>query len=355
MFANWQHTNRASFRGIVMLIAEQLTNVESRIVNRSFTLEIPSDFEWINRTVSYLEQHALKMSWGDAVNGNRVALPLHEALTNAIVHGNLEVSSDLKEADEAERFAEALAVRSTQNKYSSRRVQVLVEYNEHRIVWTITDEGKGFDVEKVLKHAASEEPSMLASGRGVMMMQAFLDDVQYALGGRQCRMTLRNPEAEQIVGLAAQDWHDLQRTFRPNDYSFEVGASSDSANSAPQSQERQLKMNLALAPLLSSLSKDESPGHEQRQHDRLCYTGKFHVYEADDVPRPAYARNISEGGLGFLCDAPFSSRNIFIELDVKETPVRLRCEVVRCTELIPNVYDVGVRFLQATDRPKCAG
>lgn len=165
-------------------------------------------------------------------------------------------------------------------------------------------------------------------------------------------MTLRNPNAEQIGGLAAQDWHDLQRTFRPNDYSFEDGASP---GSTPQSEEQQLKMNLALAPLLSLLSKDESSGHEQRQNDRLCYTGKFHVHHANDVPRPAYARNVSEAGLGFLCDAPFLSRNISIELNVNETPVRLRCEVIRCTELIPNVYDVGVRFLQATDRHTCAG
>jgi anti-sigma regulatory factor (Ser/Thr protein kinase) len=335
-----------------MLISEQLTNVESRIVNRSFTLEIPSDFEWINRTVSYLQQHALDMPWGDVVNGNRVALPLHEALTNAIVHGNLEVSSDLKEAEEADLFTEALAARSTQSEYASRRVQVLAEYNEHRIVWTITDEGKGFDIKKVLKHAASEDPSMLSSGRGVMLMQAFMDDVQYSLGGRQCRMTLRNPKSEPIIGLAVQDWHDLQRTFRPNDHSFEVGASADSV---PQPKEQQLKMNLALAPLLSSLSKDGTTGHDQRQHDRLCYTRRFDAYDANGVPRPAYARNISEGGLGFLCDAPFSSRDISIQLDVNETPVRLRCEVVRCTALIPNLYDVGVRFLQATDRPRCAG
>jgi len=57
-----------------MLIAEQLTNVDSRIVNRSFTLEIPSEFEWVNRTVSYLEQHALALPWGDAISGNRVTL-----------------------------------------------------------------------------------------------------------------------------------------------------------------------------------------------------------------------------------------------------------------------------------------
>jgi anti-sigma regulatory factor (Ser/Thr protein kinase) len=339
-------------QGIVMLITDQLTNVESRIVNRSFTLEIPSEFEWINRTVSYLEQHALDMPWEDSVIGKRIALPLHEALSNAIMHGNLEVSSDLKEAEEAERFAEALAVRSTQNEYSSRRVEIQVEYNEHRIVWTITDEGKGFDVAKVLKHAESEEPSMLASGRGVMMMKAFMDDVQYELGGRQCRMTFRNSNAQQIVGLATQDWSDPQRTFNCHESSFEVGASEELI---AQPKEFQLQMNLTLAPLLSSLSKDDAPGHEQRQHERLAYTGKFHAFDADNELRPVFARNISEGGMGFLCESPFSTRDITIELNVDGAEVRLRCEVVRCTELIPNVYDVGVRFLQTTDRPKCVG
>lgn len=326
-----------------MLVSEQLTNVDSRIVNRSFTLEIPSEFEWINRTVTYLERHAMKLPWGDSVNGNRVALPLHEALTNAIVHGNLEVSSDLKEAEETERFAEALAIRSAQNKYSSRRVQIQVEYNEHRIAWTITDEGKGFDVAKVLKRAESEEPSMLASGRGVMMMKAFMDSVEYEMGGRQCLMTLRNPGAEQIVGLASQDWHDLQRTFRPRETSFEVGA-TENTGELPEETRNALKE--ALKPLLASLSDEGIAPNEHRQHERLAFTKRLRIIDADNSPRPAFARNISQGGLGFLCEAPFASRHISIELETDDSLIRVNCEVVRCTELIPNVYDVGVRFLQ---------
>ncbi len=327
-----------------MLAVHQLTNVESRIVNQSFTIEIPSDFEWINRTVSYLVQHVADMPWGDEISGNRIALPLHEALTNAIVHGNLEVSSDLKELEEAERFAEALAVRSSQTEYSSRRVQIVVEFNEHRVAWTITDEGKGFDIAKVLKRAESEEPSMLASGRGVIMMKAFMDDVHYELGGRQCRMVLRNPNAEQIVGLASQDWNDLQRTFRPKDSSFEVGPSESRLS---QPEDAQCKLAEVLRPLLESLSSDGVENNEQRHHERLAYTGKFQALDADNSPRPAFARNISAGGLGFLCEAPFSSRDISIELEIGGTQVRVNCEIVRCTELIPNVFDVGVKFLQA--------
>jgi anti-sigma regulatory factor (Ser/Thr protein kinase) len=327
--------------GVVMLVSEQLTNVESRIVNHSFTLDIPSEFEWINRTVSYLEQHSQDISWGDAINGNRVMLPLHEALTNAIVHGNLEVSSELKE-EECGRFAEALAVRSTQSKYASRRVQIVVEHNEHRIAWTITDEGKGFDVAKVLKHAASDEPSMLASGRGVMMMKAFMDDVQYKRGGRQCRMTLKNPSAEQAVGLESQDWNDLQQTFRPTGSSFENTPADETASFAAQHE-----LDAILHPLLSSLSIDDSDSHEKREHERLIYTGRFTTLEPGSSPRPAFARNISHGGLCFLSEAPFEARNITIELEVGGILVQVNSEVVRCTELVPNVYDVGVRFLHS--------
>jgi hypothetical protein len=74
-----------------MLVSEHLTNVESRITNRSITLEIPSEFEWITRTVSFLQDQASELSWGDSINSSRIKVSLHEALTNAIVHGNLVV------------------------------------------------------------------------------------------------------------------------------------------------------------------------------------------------------------------------------------------------------------------------
>jgi hypothetical protein len=116
-----------------MLVSEHLTNVESRITNRSITLEIPSEFEWITRTVSFLQDQASELSWGDSINSSRIKVSLHEALTNAIVHGNLEVSSELKEDEDTDRFSEALAIRSSQLPYASRMVQIVVDYNEHCI------------------------------------------------------------------------------------------------------------------------------------------------------------------------------------------------------------------------------
>lgn len=321
-----------------------LTTVESHIIDQSFTIEIPSEFEWINRTVSYLAERARETSWGSSINVNRVTLPLHEALTNAIVHGNLEVSSELKEDENNDRFTEMLAIRSTQSLYASRRVQIAVNFNAHRISWSITDEGNGFDVERVLKKTSSNEPSMMASGRGVMMMKAFMDEIRYDRGGRRVWMTLRNPDAEPIAGLSSQDWDDLQQSFQPQNESFDVEAPG-----IPVSPQSQGELNRVLAPLFMTLSNDDRKNDEMRQYERLPYTGRVLTFEKGTVPRPGYARNVSQGGLCFLCRTPFVSRNITVELEVNGESIRVDSEVVRCTELIPGFYDIGIRFLQMAD------
>ena len=330
-----------------MLVSEHLSSVESRITSRGITLEIPSEFEWITRTVSFLQDQASQLSWGDSINSSRITVPLHEALTNAIVHGNLEVSSELKEDEDTDRFSEALAIRSSQSEYATRKVQIVVDYNEHCIAWSITDEGKGFDVARVLEKAALEEPSHLASGRGVMMMKAFMDDVRFDQGGRRVQMTLRNPDAAPN-GLRANDWNDLQQTFGPIDASFdaEFEAGSTVIETPDQLDENQFELQAVLDPLLATLAKADVASHDKREHTRHAFTGRIFTEDSQGSRRPAYARNISRGGLCFLCETPFASRHITVEVVLNGIKVRVDSEVVRCTELIPNVYDVGIRFLQ---------
>ena len=60
--------------------------------------------------------------------------------------------------------------------------------------WVITDEGRGFDVERVLERCLSDDPEvMLASGRGILMMFSLLDGIRYDLGGRRVILTLTRP------------------------------------------------------------------------------------------------------------------------------------------------------------------
>ena len=107
----------------------------------------------------------------------RVSVALEEALLNAIIHGNLEVSSKLRE-EEGDAFEQLIAIRRADDYYSRRRVRIDCDVSRDEVRYLIADDGPGFDVSK-LPDPRDPERILLASGRGVLMMRAFMDDVQY--------------------------------------------------------------------------------------------------------------------------------------------------------------------------------
>jgi hypothetical protein len=153
-------------------------------------LHLPSRPDWIETTADYLCQKAILCGACLEAHGSKLMMAFLEALSNSIVHGNLGVPSVLKEQGD-DVFARALAARAADPMYSSRTVEVLIEYDGEECRWEFTDEGEGFDVDAVLRRLENPDPeTMLASGRGLIMMKAFLDDVRYELGGRRCILTL---------------------------------------------------------------------------------------------------------------------------------------------------------------------
>jgi anti-sigma regulatory factor (Ser/Thr protein kinase) len=158
---------------------------------------IPSLPNWIEPTVEYLRQKAVLGGACQETRSGKLLVALHEAITNAIVHGNLGVSSELKEQGNSV-FAEALAQRASDPALANRTVDIVVDLNGDVCQWLITDQGNGFDVERVLARCMSDDPEvLLASGRGILMMKSFLDDVRFDLGGRRAILSLaRNSGAE---------------------------------------------------------------------------------------------------------------------------------------------------------------
>ena len=90
-----------------------------------------------------------------------VRLSLEEALINAIRHGN--------DFDE------------------SKTVCVDYDINDERIEIKVTDEGQGFDFNDVPDPTADENLEK-PSGRGVMLIRTFMDEVEYSDKGRCVRM-----------------------------------------------------------------------------------------------------------------------------------------------------------------------
>lgn len=126
----------------------------------------------------------------DANTLMRVATALEEALQNAIVHGNLEVSSKLRETDDGREYFQLAKARRVVAPYCDRRVFVSARATQKQVEFTIRDEGPGFDVTQIpdpTSPAHLDKPC----GRGLFLIHAFMDDVRHNEIGNEITMILR--------------------------------------------------------------------------------------------------------------------------------------------------------------------
>jgi CheY-like chemotaxis protein len=125
----------------------------------------------------------------DRMGRIRVAVALQEALTNALYHGNLEVSSALRQ-DNERLFYETAEARCHQEPYASRHIEVGVRYDRRAASFTIRDEGPGFDTSRMNRPIAPED-LLSIGGRGLLLIRTFMDEVVYNSTGNMITMTKR--------------------------------------------------------------------------------------------------------------------------------------------------------------------
>jgi len=133
--------------------------------------------------VALFRRDLVEVGLCDPTGAARAGVALEEALLNAVYHGNLEVSSALREnGDEA--FHALAAERRTQPPYRDRRVKVTARMSPTRAAFVIADQGPGFDVSK-LPDPTGPANIDRPSGRGVLLMRAFMTEVRYNATGNR--------------------------------------------------------------------------------------------------------------------------------------------------------------------------
>ncbi|WP_435010739.1 response regulator [Tundrisphaera lichenicola] len=160
-----------------------LASLESR--RSSFRLE--NDAELIAPLIAMLQEDLYGLL--DANERTRMGVALQEAMANAIYHGNLEVSSDLRQEDEKRFYAEAL-IRRGREPYSDRRIEISSDLGPDFVAYTIKDEGPGFDTSK-LDEPFDPESVMRIGGRGMLLIRTFMDEVWHNEIGNQITMVKR--------------------------------------------------------------------------------------------------------------------------------------------------------------------
>jgi anti-sigma regulatory factor (Ser/Thr protein kinase) len=173
------------------------------ICEHSLTIRFDNDRHKVTRVVQRLLASAEPFEWLTPQARLYAGVALEEALLNALIHGNLEVSSTLREADD-DAFERLIAIRQADSRYNNRLVTVEMSGSRDAMSWRIADEGPGFNVARLPDPRASDRLG-LQSGRGVLMMRAFMDEVVYNARGNEVTMVKRRKTAPSDILDAIAD------------------------------------------------------------------------------------------------------------------------------------------------------
>jgi len=145
----------------------------------------------ISPVVGFMQDRLERLEFGGPTVRAHFGIALSEALANAMIHGNLEIASELKRKDRA-GFDRLIEERQNDPRYAERVVELEAKESPWRIEYVIRDQGGGFDV-KSLPDPRRPENLLSLSGRGILLMCAFMDEVTFNANGNQVTLAKSNP------------------------------------------------------------------------------------------------------------------------------------------------------------------
>jgi CheY-like chemotaxis protein len=157
-----------------------------------YEFRLENDSALITPLVAHLQQAVEHLGLCDQADRVRLGIALEEALVNAMYHGNLGLSSELRE-ESRDLYRQMVEERRSASPYKDRRIHVIAELNRQEGVFVVRDEGEGFDPAAVADPRDADLEKV--SGRGLLLMRTFMDDVRH--NGRGNEVTLVKRRAAQ--------------------------------------------------------------------------------------------------------------------------------------------------------------
>lgn len=174
--------------------------LQSLVVSRS-RFELKPTLRDMDRAIAYIQDDLRRLGVCGEADMVRVGTALHEAIVNGTEHGNLEVSSELREQDATE-FRELVEQRSRQMPFCGRRVELVAQITRDEARFTVSDEGPGFDPSNLPDPTAPENIGKV-SGRGVFLIRTFMDEVFFNEKGTTITMIKRRGAEDDTTDKAA--------------------------------------------------------------------------------------------------------------------------------------------------------
>jgi serine/threonine-protein kinase RsbW len=144
---------------------------DQKAVREKIDLELPSELTLMNAVLEYLLDRVAKLGLIKLEQSN-LFVALDEAFVNAVKHGNRNDPAKL--------------------------LRVTAELSAHEAIFTIEDEGEGFDVRSI---PDPRDPANLfkSNGRGVLLIYNIMDEVEYSERGTRLKMIKRPDSGAPII------------------------------------------------------------------------------------------------------------------------------------------------------------
>ena len=172
---------KVSLSGIIPFIKSQTTSVI-----------LPNDHTMFQGVISYVNE-LVKTCWQEYISGAvDIKVCLYEALLNAYEHGNLEVNSNEKEQmleRDPNHYENFLINRMKIEPYASRKIHLNVDINAERAIFSVEDEGYGFNVSGLPDPTAIDN-LIKNLGRGILLIKSIMSEVVYNEKGNKVTMTM---------------------------------------------------------------------------------------------------------------------------------------------------------------------
>jgi CheY-like chemotaxis protein len=156
------------------------------MVRRESAFVLKNDPDLLIPLLKLLQEEIEGMGIWDPTGQLQVGVALQEALVNALFHGNLEVSSELREEDDR-AFEEMARQRRGVEPYCARRIRVQVQLDRDAARFVVGDDGPGFDT-SIFEAPVQPDQLNRISGRGLLLIRTFMDQVSFNKSGNQITM-----------------------------------------------------------------------------------------------------------------------------------------------------------------------
>jgi anti-sigma regulatory factor (Ser/Thr protein kinase) len=173
-------------------------HTDERIVqattNTRYRFVLENDPSLIAPLVDRVQQGMIGMQLCSPAQRMHLGIALEEALINAMYHGNLELPphrlAEVRQLLHEGKKSDLVEDRRQQSPFRERKIQVAADLTRHRAQFVVGDEGNGFDSAAAISQSSVES----VGGRGLVLIQTFMDEVVFNAAGNEMRMTLKHLE-----------------------------------------------------------------------------------------------------------------------------------------------------------------